>query len=420
MAHRSVMVAPPRLTPPGTMTTLTRLARSAALWLALALLGIAAAAPAPQYDPGADDHEIRIGNTGPYSRPASAYGTTGKAMRAVFDQVNAEGGIHGRRIRFISLDDGYNPAKTVEQVRRLVEHDEVLRMLAPLGTAHNSAIQAYLNARQVPQLFINSGASRWGDPQRFPWTMGFTPSYRTEGRAYGRHIVATRPQSKVAVLYQNDDLGKDYLQGLIDGLGDRARLVSQQSYEVTDATIDSQVLTMKASGADVFVNVSTPKFATQALRRAAESGWKPVQYLATVSTSVTAVLKPAGFDNAQGVISAVYLRDPSDPAIHGSAAYRDYAATIRAHYPGGDPADNFNVNGYTIAQALVHVLRQAGDRLTRANIMQIAAHLNLSLPMLAPGIRVHTRPDDFHPVSQLQLTRFVGQRFEPFGPLVDR
>lgn len=295
-------------------------------------------------------------------------------------------------------------------------------MLAPLGTAHNSAIQAYLNARRVPQLFINSGASRWGDPQRFPWTMGFTPSYRTEGRAYARHILATRPQARVAVLYQNDELGKEYLQGVIDGLGALAatRLVARQSYEVTDATVDSQVLTLQASGAEVFVNVATPKFAAQAIRRAAESGWKPLQYLATVSTSVTAVLKPAGFDNAQGIVSSMYLRDPSDPAIHGSAAYRDYAETIRRYYPGGDPADNFNVNGYTIAQAMVQVLRQAGDQLTRANVMAIAAHLNLPLPMLAPGIQVHTRPDDFHPVSQLQLTRFVGQRFEPFGPLVER
>jgi ABC-type branched-subunit amino acid transport system substrate-binding protein len=396
--------------------------RRAVLLAALAAPLSVLSRPAPQYDPGADDHEIRIGNTGPYSGPASAYGTTGKAMRAVFDQVNAEGGVNGRRIRFLSRDDGYNPAKTVEQVRRLVEDDEVLLMLAPLGTAHNSAIQAYLNARRVPQLFINSGASRWGDPQRFPWTMGFTPSYRTEGRAYARHILATRPQARVAVLYQNDELGKEYLQGVIDGLGALAatRLVARQSYEVTDATVDSQVLTLQASGADVFVNVATPKFAAQAIRRAAESGWKPLQYLATVSTSVTAVLKPAGFDNAQGIVSSMYLRDPSDPAIHGSAAYRDYAETIRRYYPGGDPADNFNVNGYTIAQAMVQVLRQAGDQLTRANVMAIAAHLNLPLPMLAPGIQVHTRPDDFHPVSQLQLTRFVGQRFEPFGPLVER
>ncbi len=389
------------------------------------LLGAAQLAPAiaasPQYDAGADDQEIRIGNTAPYSGPASAWATSAKAMAAVFAQVNAEGGILGRRIRLLSRDDGYNPARTVEQVRRLVEDDAVLLMLAPLGTAQNAAIQAYLNGRGVPQLFINSGASRWGDPQRFPWTMGFTPSYRTEGRAYGLHIRASQPQARVAVLYQNDDLGRDYLQGISDGLGPQgaSRLIAH-SHEVTDATVDSQVLAMKAAGAEAFINVSGPKFAAQAIRRAGEAGWKPAQYLATISNSLAAVLRPAGVEHARGIVSAVYLRDPSDPVVQATPAYRDYAATLRAYDAALNPEDPFNANGTSIAQALLQLLRQAGHQLTRANIMRNAANLDLSLPMLAPGIRVQTSASDFRPISQLQLTRFNGQRFEPFGGLIHR
>jgi branched-chain amino acid transport system substrate-binding protein len=401
-----------------------RQSRRTSLSCVLALLSSLPMASHAQkrYDTGASDKEVVIGNTVPYSGSASAHGTVGKAMAAVFAKTNAEGGVNGRKIRFISLDDGYNPAKTVEQVRRLVEQDEVLLVLAPLGTAQNTAVHRYLNQKKVPQLFVNSGANKWGDPKHFPWTIGFTPSYQTEGRAFAKHILATRPQARVGVLYQNDDLGKDYLKGLLDGLADKAKamLVSLQTYEVTDATVDSQVLSLKGSGADTFVNISTPKFAAQAIRRAAESGWKPTQYLATVSTSVTAVLKPAGFENGQGVISSAYLRDPSDPAHLGSKEYQDYAATLKQYHPGGDVADSMNANGYTIAQAMVEVLKKAGDNLTRENIMKIAANLNLTLPMLAPGITLRTAPDDFYPVSQLQLTRFTGQRFEPFGPVIDR
>ncbi|MBL8351092.1 MAG: ABC transporter substrate-binding protein [Burkholderiaceae bacterium] len=396
--------------------------RRVALIGALALSLPLAALAQKKYDPGASDKEIVIGNTVPYSGPASAYGTVGKAMAAYFDKVNAEGGVNGRKIRFISLDDGYNPAKTVEQVRKLVEEDEVLLMLAPLGTAQNTAIHKYMNAKKVPHLFLNTGANKWGDPKNFPWTMGFIPSYYVEGRAFAKHILATRPNARVGVLYQNDDFGKDYLKGVLEGFGDKAKamIVSQQSFEVTDTTVDSQVLSLKGSGADTFINITTPKFAAQAIRRAAESGWKPVQYLVSVSTSVTSVLKPAGFENGQGIVSSMYLRDPSDPATHPSKEYQDYAATMKKHYPGGDVADSLNANGYTIAQAMVEVLRKAGDNLTRENIMKVAANLNVALPMLAPGITLKTSPDDFYPVSQLQLTKFAGSRFEPFGPIIDR
>jgi ABC-type branched-subunit amino acid transport system substrate-binding protein len=279
-----------------------------------------------------------------------------------------------------------------------------------------------MNSKKVPHLFLNTGANKWGDPKNFPWTMGFIPSYYVEGRAFAKHILATKPNAKVGVLYQNDDFGKDYLKGVLEGLGDKAKtmVVSQQSYEVSDTTVDSQVLSLKATGADTFVNITTPKFAAQAIRRAAESGWKPTQYLVSVSTSVTSVLKPAGFDNGQGVISSAYLRDPSDPTNHASKEYQDYAAVMKKYYPSGDLGDSLNANGYTIGQAAVEVLRKAGDNLTRENIMKIAANLNLTLPMLSPGITLRTSPDDFYPVSQLQLTKFVGQRFEHFGPIIDR
>ena len=396
--------------------------RRAALVCALALTLPLAALAQKKYDAGASDKEIRIGNTVPYSGPASAYGIPGKAMSAVFDKVNADGGINGRKIKFISLDDGYNPAKTVEQVRKLVEEEEVLLLLAPLGTAQNSAIHKYMNTKKVPHLFLNSGANKWGDPKNFPWTMGFIPSYFVEGRAFAKHILANKPGAKIGLLYQNDDFGKDYLKGVLDGLGDKAKtmIVSQQTFEVTDPTVDSQLVTLKGSGADTFINISTPKFAAQSIRKVAEMGWKPQQYLVSVSTSVSSVLKPAGFENAQGVISSSYLRDPADVAIHSTKEYQDYAALIKKYYPGGDPDDSLTANGYTIAQAMVEVLKKAGDNLTHDNIMKVASNLNLTLPMLAPGIMLKTAPDDFYPVSQLQLTKFAGSRFEPFGPLIDR
>jgi branched-chain amino acid transport system substrate-binding protein len=395
--------------------------RRATLSCALALMLPLAATAQKKYDTGADDKEIVIGSFVPYSGPASAYGTTGKAESAVFDKVNAEGGINGRKIRFISLDDGYNPAKSVEVTRKLVEQEEVLLLMGTLGTAQNTAIHKYVNQKKIPHLFLNSGANKWGDPKNFPWTMGFIPSYATEGKAFAKHILGTKPGAKVGILYQNDDFGKDYLKGVLEGLGDKAKsmVVSQLTYEVTDATIDSQVVSLKASGADTFINITTPKFAAQAIKKVAEIGWKPTQYLVNVSTSVTSVLKPAGFDNAQGIVSSTYLRDPSDPSQHASKEYQDFAALMKKYYPSGDVGDSLNANGYVIALTMVEVLKRAGDNLTRDNIMKIAANLDLAVPMLAAGIKVKTSPTDYHAVGQLQLTKFVGSRFEPLGAVMD-
>jgi ABC-type branched-subunit amino acid transport system substrate-binding protein len=387
---------------------------------AAALLALALGATAfaqKRYDPGASDTEVRIGHIGPYSGPASAYGTIGKAASAYIAKVNAEGGIHGRRIVLLSVDDGYNPAKTVEQARKLVEHDEVLALFAPLGTAQNLAIQRYMNAKKVPQLFVGTGATRFGDAKAFPWTMGWQPTYQDEARIYARHILATRPQAKIAVLLQNDDFGKDYLKGFVDALGDKAAsmLVAQASYEVTDATVDSQLIALKASGADVFFNIATPRFAAQAIRKAAETGWRPVQYLASVSIFVQAVLQPAGLDNATGVISASFIRDPDDATLQGTRELAEYRAFMQQYYPKGDPSDFLNVLGYSQAQTLVQAIRQAGDALTRENLMRQAASLSMALPMLYPGIEVKTGADDYRPIQQVQLVRFNGTRYEPLG-----
>ncbi|KQP45625.1 ABC transporter substrate-binding protein [Pseudorhodoferax sp. Leaf274] len=396
---------------------------------AAALLGLAlACAPAgpafaqKRYDPGASDTEVRIGHIGPYSGPASAYATIGKAASAYIAKVNAEGGVHGRRIVLLSVDDGYNPAKTVEQARKLVEHDEVLALFAPLGTAQNLAIQRYMNAKKVPQLFVGTGATRFGDAKAFPWTMGWQPTYQDEARIYARHILATRPQARVAVLLQNDDFGRDYLKGFVDALGDRAAamVVAQASYEVSDATIDSQLIALKASGADVFFNIATPKFAAQAIRKAAETGWRPVQYLASVSIFVQAVLQPAGLDNATGVISASFIRDPDDATLQGTRELADYRAFMRQYYPQGEPGDFLNVLGYSQAQTLVQTIRQAGDELTRENLMRQAANLSMTLPMLYPGIEVKTGPDDYRPIQQVQLVRFNGTRYEALGQPVGK
>jgi len=373
-----------------------------------------------KYDPGASDTEIKLGNLSPYSGPASAYGTCGKAMAAYFEKVNATGGVNGRKINFISLDDAYNPAKSVEQTRKLVEQDEVLLMFAPLGTAHNMATQRYLNAKKVPQLFVNTGATRFGDPKNFPWTMGWQPTYQAEGRLYARHIMQTKPNAKVAVLMQNDDFGKDYMKGLVDGLGDKgkAMIVSHLTHEVTDPTIDSQLVTFKGTGADVFVIITTPKFAAQALRKTAEIGWKPTQYLVSVSQSASSVLKPAGLENAVGVISSTYLITPSDPAAAGNKDVAEYAATMKQFYPNGDPDDTLNAIGYSVAATMVQVLRQAGDNLTRENVMKQAANLNFTPPMLYPGIEVKTSADDFFPIEKKVLQRFNGKAYEALGAAI--
>ncbi len=396
--------------------------------LRLALAGVVAAVaggPAlaqKKYDPGADDKEIRIGAIHPYSGPASAYGTIGKAIGAYFDKVNAEGGINGRKIRYIPQDDGYNPAKTVEMARKLVEEDEVLLIFNSLGTAPNSAIQKYMNQKKVPQLFVATGATKWGDPKNFPYTMGWQPTYQSETRIYAQHILETKPNAKIGVLYQNDDYGKDYLKGLEDGLGDKAKtmIVAKVSYEVTDPTVDSQIVSLKASGADVFVDITTPKFAAQAIKKAAEVGWKPVHYLNNVSVSVSSVLTPAGLDNSKDSLTLAYAKDPTDPGWARDAGMQDWLAWIKKYYAAGSQTDVNNVYGYSVAQTLVQVLRQCGDNLTHDNVMKQAASLDLTLPMLLPGVNVKTGPDDFYPIERGQLARFDGKTWVRFGKVYGR
>lgn len=387
---------------------------------ALAMSGAALAQK--KYDPGADDKEIKIGAIHPYSGPASAYGTIGKSIGAYFEKVNAEGGINGRKIKYIALDDGYNPAKTVEMARKLVEEDEALLVFNPLGTPSNTAIQKYLNQKKVPQLFVATGATKWGDPKNFPWTMGWQPTYQAEGRIYAAHILETKPNAKIAVLYQNDDYGKDYLKGFEDGLADKAKtmIVAKVTYEVTDPTVDSQMVTLKASGADVFFNITTPKFAAQAIKKAAEIGWKPVHYLNNVSSSVGSVLTPAGLDNSQGIITTAYIKDPTDPQWANDKGYQEWVAFMKKYMPQGNLADGFNVYGYTAAQGLVQVLKQAGDNLTRDNVMKQAASLDITLPMLLPGVNVKTGPDDFYPIEREQLQRFEGKTWVLFGKVYGR
>ena len=393
----------------------------------LAVAGLAAAAISvsalaqKKYDTGATDTEIKIGDTKPYSGPASAYGTIGKAIAAYFDKVNAEGGVNGRKVKYISLDDGYNPAKTVEQVRKLVEEDEVLFVFNPLGTPPNTAIHKYMNQKKVPQLFVATGATKWGNPKEFPWTMGWQPNYQTEGKIYAAHILETKPNAKIGVLYQNDDYGKDYLKGFEDGLGDKAKtmIVSKVTYEVTDPTVDSQIISLKNAGADTFFNITTPKFAAQAIKKAAEIGWKPTHYLNNVSAQVGATLKPAGLENSVGIITTQYGKDPTDPQWTNDKAMQDWRAWMAKYYPSGDVTDASNVYGYSVAQTVVQVLKQCGDNLTRENVMKQAASLNLTLPMSLPGINIKTSPTDFYPIEREQLARFDGKTWVLFGKVYD-
>ena len=385
------------------------------------LTGRSVAFAQKKYDDGASDTEIKIGHTNPYSGPASSYGVIGKTLQAYWKSVNEAGGINGRKINFISYDDAYSPPKAVEQVRKLVESDEVFVVFAPLGTPSNTAIQKYLNQKKVPQLFVATGATKWGDPKHFPWTMGFQPNYQSEARIYAAYILEHHPNGKIAILYQNDDYGKDYVKGLKDGLGEKAKsmIVAEAPYETTDPTVDSQVVNLKASGADIFFNVTIPKFAAQAIKRAAEIDWKPVHILNSVSNSIGGVLQQAGFDNAKGILSSAYFKDPTDPAWRDDQGYKDWVAFMDKYYPEGDKTNSFTVYAYTVPQALVQVLKQCGDNLTRENVMKEAANLHdLKLPMLLPGISVNTSPMDFYPVKQMQMERFNGERWELFGPVI--
>ncbi|ETR76997.1 branched-chain amino acid ABC transporter substrate-binding protein [Afipia sp. P52-10] len=395
----------------------------ASLALAGLLLAVSplSAAAQKKYDPGASDTEIKIGNTIPYSGPASAYGIIGKTLSAYFRMINDNGGINGRKINFISYDDAYSPPKTVEQIRKLVEGDEVLFTFATLGTASNAAIQKYMNTKKVPQLFVATGASRWGDPKNFPWTMGWQPTYRSEARIYATYILQNHPNAKIGVLYQNDDFGKDYIAGLKDVLRDKYQslVVKEAAFEVTAPTVDSEIVAIKAANPDIFINIATPKFAAQAIKKVAELGWKPIQIMTNVSVSVGAVMHPAGLEASKGVLSAGYQMDVTDPQwdkAPGMIAYREFMAK---YFPEADKADAAPLAGYNQAIGLVQVLKQCGDDLTRENVMKQAANLDFEISTQLPGIRIKTSPTDFFPMEQLQMMRFTGERWEFFGPVLD-
>jgi branched-chain amino acid transport system substrate-binding protein len=365
---------------------------------------------------------IKIGNTNPYSGPASAYGTIGKTIGAYWKMVNEHGGINGHKIEWISYDDGYSPPKTVEMARRLVEQDQVLLIFQSLGTPTNSAIHKYMNAKKVPHLFVATGATKWNDPKHYPWTMGWQPNYQTEGRIYAEHILKNNPKAKIAVLYQNDDYGKDYLKGFKDGLGSHANMIVKEvSYETSDPTVDSQMVQLQASGADTFFNITTPKFAAQAIRKAYDSGWKPTQYLNNVSASVGSVLKPAGLEKAVGIISTQYLKDPTDPQWQNDPAIKEWKAFMGKYYPEGNLADASNVYGYAVAQTMEQVLKQAGNNLTRANIMKQAESLKgYRTELMLPGIRINTSATDHAPIESEQLIRFDGEKYVRFGPIIGK
>jgi len=373
-----------------------------------------------KYDPGATDTEIKIGNIMPYSGPASAYATIGKTEAAYFNKINAEGGINGRKIDFISYDDAYSPPKTVEQARKLVESDEVLLIFNPLGTPGNTAIQKYMNAKKVPQLFVSTGAAKWNDPKNFPWTMGWQPNYQTEARIYASYILKNHPGKTIGVLYQNDDFGKDYLTGLREGLGEQASklIVIETSYETSTPTVDSQVVQIKGANPDIFVNITTPKFAAQAIKKIAELNWTPIHFLTNVSVSIGGVMKPAGFENDQGILSTAYLKDPKDPDWKNDPAMKEWRTFMTKWYPEGDQDDASTVFAYGVAKGLEQVLRQCGDDLTRENVMRQAANLNFEIGIYLPGMRIKTGPTDFAPLEQLQMMRFKGETWERFGPMM--
>jgi branched-chain amino acid transport system substrate-binding protein len=394
-------------------------------WLtAAAVLGASLAASGVvaqnTYDTGASNVEIRVGNIMPYSGPASAYGIIGQTEAAYFKMINAEGGINGRKINFISYDDSYSPPKTVEQARKLVEDDQVLLIFNSLGTPTNTAIERYMNAKKVPQLFVATGATKWNDPKHFPWTMGWQPSYQSEGRIYARYLISNHPRGKIGILYQDDDYGKDYVKGLKDGLAGRIPVVAEQSYETTDPTIDSQIVNLQASGADIFYDITTPKFAAQAIKKVAEIGWKPLHLLNNVSASIGSVIKPAGFDNSKGILSTEFFKDPTDPTWKDDAAFKKWETFMERYFPDGDRTNAFTVYGYLVSETFVDVLKRCGNNLTRANVMAQAASLNdLQLGMLLPGISINTSRIDYAPIKQMQMMRFTGDRWQLFGPIIN-
>ncbi len=380
-----------------------------------------AATPAlAQNAPGVTATEIKIGNINPYSGPASAYGVIGKTIGAYFNKINEAGGINGRKINYITYDDGYSPPKAVEQARKLVESDEVAIIFQPLGTPSNSAIHKYMNGKQVPQLFVATGATKWNDPKNFPWTMGWQPNYQTEGKIYAKYILQNHAKGKIGIIFQNDDYGKDLLKGLKDGLGDKASMiVSEVPYEVSVPTIDSQIVQIKGAGADILITIATPKFAAQVIRKVAELSWQPTHFLNNVAISVGAVIKPAGPENAKGIISTAYLKDPTDPGAATDPAFKEWAAFMDKYYPDGNKLDGSTVFGYGAAKTMEQVLKQAGNNLSRENIMKEAANLkNFEVGVLLDGIKINTSPTDFAPIEQLQMQKFDGEKWERFGPVV--
>jgi branched-chain amino acid transport system substrate-binding protein len=397
-----------------------RTLRTAALVTAVATLTSGAALAQKKYDTGASDTEIKIGNIMPYSGPASAYGIIGKTEEAYFKMINDKGGINGRKVNFVTYDDGYSPPKAVEQVRKLVESDEVLAVFNPLGTPSNSAIQKYLNAKKIPQLFVATGATKWNDPKNFPWTIGWQPSYQSEAQIYAKWLLKEKPDAKVAVLYQNDDFGKDYLKGTKDGFGAKAsNIIMEESYEVSEPSIDGHIVKIKAANPDVLLIYTTPKFGAQTIKKTAELNWKPLQIITNVSASVGSVMKPAGFDNAQGVLSAAYAKDGADPRWNDDAGMKKWAEFLDKYMPGADKTDASIVYGYGAAQTLAKVLELCGDDLTRANVMKQAASLKDFTPdTLLPGVKINTGPNDFAPISQLQMQRFKGEKWEQFGDIM--
>ena len=403
------------------MPAVTGKLAAASLALALIAASTSTASAQKKYDTGATDTEIKVGNIMPYSGPASVYGIIGRTEAAYFKKINEEGGINGRKINFISYDDAYSPPKAVEQARKLVESDEVLFIFNSLGTPSNSAIQKYMNSKKVPQLLVATGATKWNDPKDFPWTMGWQPSYQSETQIYAKWLLKNKPDAKIAVLFQNDDYGKDYLKGLKDGLGAKAAsmIVAEESYETSEPTIDSHIIKLKSSGADVFMNITTPKFAAQAIKKVAEVGWKPLHFLNNVSGNVGGVLKPAGLENSQDIISADYLKDVSDPQWTNDPGMKDFLAFMNKYFPDGDKLDHGTIVGYGVAQTLVQILKQCGDDLTRENVMKQAASLkNFRTEVLLPGIQINTSPTDFAPISQLQLERFKGEKWDLFGDVI--
>jgi ABC-type branched-subunit amino acid transport system substrate-binding protein len=400
------------------MRTAIKTFAAAALLLAL---GSGTTLAQKKNDVGATDTEIKIGNIAPYSGPASSYATIAKTQAAYFKMINEAGGINGRKINFISYDDGYSPPKTVEQVRKLVESDEVFAIFQVIGTPGNTAIAKYLNQKGVPQTFIGSGATKWADPKNFPWSMAWQPNYQSEARIYARYIQKNYPGKTVGILYQNDDFGKDYLTGFNEAFGkDKAKIiVAEVPYEVTAPTVDSQVVQIKGANPDIFINISTPKFAAQAIKKIGEMKWTPVHILTNVSVSIASVMKPAGFENAQDIISAAYLKDPNDPQWKNDPGLNEWRAFMTKWYPEGDQTDAATVFGYGVAQGLVQALKQCGDEMTRANLMKQLAAMDMEIGIYLPGIRVKTSPTDFSPLEQLQLMKFKGELWELFGPLMD-